>query len=313
MLELRRIVVIGAFGVGAACGLRTDPGGGTGIAPACMDNDTDGTPRLGSCAKPFPVAYQNGETFEGNIEGCSEGQSWCGGSGGEDYYLYKPHRGDVKITFTPVAGGVEPILRVVRVPADTSPCGNGIPEEDTHVCTAITNDDPSWNFYAGGVEWDYYIVVDSNGGGTGPYEMTLNYGIEALGNECQAKIPVQEEVVRLGRGGSYEWETDLAGSTQGRLDGKCGGPGTEDLFIVRMIEGGTLHVGVQSLDGGMAPVVGIVRGPGCAGESGIRCEAGTPGGYVETEISSSAATTRFVVVDQTGITGGRYLMTAWMD
>lgn len=308
MLSLRQMLVVGAFVGGAACGLRTDPGSGPG---ACIDNDTDGTPRAGSCQNPFPVTYQDGERFQGNIDGCSEGSSWCGGAGGEDYYLYKPNRGDVKITFNPVDGGVEPILRVVKVPADTSPCGNDIPAEDTNICTAITNDDPSWNFYAGGAEFDYYIVVDS-AGGTGPYEMQLNYGIEALGNECQDKIPVEPEVIRLGRNGVYEWEATLQGNKQGRLDGKCGGGGDEDLFIVRMIEGGTLHVAVEALSGGFTPVVGISRGPGCAGESGIRCEQAL-GGYAETEISSSAATTRFIVVDQTGVTGGNYRMTAWMD
>ena len=121
----------GAFLVGAACGLRTDPGsGGTGVGgAACLETETDGAAPAGSCMNPFPVAYQHGERITGTIDGCSEGESWCGGSGGEDYYKYVPHRGDVKITFNPVAGGVEPVLRVIRVPAGGSPCGNDITVE----------------------------------------------------------------------------------------------------------------------------------------------------------------------------------------
>src|SRR5690606_36775519 len=96
----------------------------------------------------------------------------------------------------------------------------------------------------------------------------------------------EEEVIRLGRGGVYSWEATLP-EGQGWIDGKCGGPGTEDKFIVRLIEGGTLNVTVEALDGDWTPIVNIARGPGCAGESGIRCAAAAgPGQFASTSFST---------------------------
>lgn len=313
MLALRYATLAVAVAGGLACGLRTDPGSGVGVCVSQNDGDTDGQPRAGSCTNPIEVTYVSGEIISGNLGGCSEGSSWCGGSGGEDYYLYRPHRGDVRVTFLPVdEDPVEPVLRVIKVPQGASPCGS-IADVDTQVCAPITETEDARNWYAGGVEFEHYIVVDSQSGSSGNYKMRLDYGLGPVSEDCNEQIANEEEVIRLGRGGVYTWEASLP-SGQGWIDSKCGGPGTEDKFIVRMIEGGTLNVTVEPLDGDWTPIVNITRGPGCAGESGIRCmQAEGPGGFANVSFSSSGETTRFIVVDQAGVSGGRYLMTAWMD
>jgi hypothetical protein len=298
--------IVAAASLGAACGFRSDPFNGGLICTEPLD--TEG-PQAGSCESPF--ALPGGSmTVSGSLDGCSDAEGWCDASGAEHYYKYTPGEGDVTITFTPQEGGVDPILRVIRIPTGESPCGYETVEEDTEVCVPMIDGRNKQSFYAD-PGWDYYIAVDSARGTSGAYQFQVDYGPDAVGDTCKEEA-LREETIVLGRGGVFTWESTFP-EGQGQVDGRWGGPGFEHIFVVNLIEGGDVSANIKAINDDFEPAISLRRGTGCAGSDAQSGGGGPEQTEASLSQSFSSAATRFLVLDNRGVSQGSYLMQIRLD
>ncbi|WP_172302726.1 hypothetical protein [Pseudenhygromyxa sp. WMMC2535] len=292
------------------CGLRTDPdytpvcvdsadgvadSGGTDETAGTDDGDEGGSgeARAGSCQNPIDLPSGEPIVVRGQLGGCSGTEGWCGGSGGEDVYRIGSVTSDVFIDFRPQETEFNPVLRVVR----EDPCEPGTVEA-SEVCADIVNSIPGRGFYDQGGEGDvYYIIVDTELGQSGAYAFDLRFGEEASQDECMSFL--EEQAIELDVGGQFLWE-DALEEDQGRLDSGCSAPGAELVFPVYLDQDGTLEAEVTSLEAeeeGFEPIVSIRTA--CGTPTEMSCGSTAVAGF-------GGATTALLVVDQLGVTGGRF-------
>lgn len=234
--------------------------------------------------------------------------------GGEDVYLLRnPGYTDVTLDFDPRVTEFDPMVRVLQVPTGgETDCGEGVLVEDQLACVAITNPVPSRSFWATGGN-DYYIMVDSRSGSSGDYAFDLKIGFQNVSLACLDDF--QAESIALGRGGVWTWQDRLE-EGQGSMGagGACSAPGNEQLFPLRMIEGGVLFASGFSRNGGPAPVISLRSTADCSGANVLGC------GFDEAIIGetsfayeSPGARNMVLVVDNRGVERNDYDITVWME
>ena len=273
---------------GARSGFTDTSGGGVG-----GDDDM----REGSCAMPIELAFEP-QTVRGRLLGGGSAEGWCGedgsDSGREDTYLLTPpYSTDVILTLR--EGTDFPAL--LRVTADACVAEDGtLPE----TCVIPDLDDPR-HFWAEAGR-DYYISIDSEAGIDGRYELDIAFGWPPL-ESCD----LHSMVINQQPGGIFLWENTLA-SGQGRVDGACGGPGRENMFLLNVQEAGLITVNVSgSL--GIRPVVSVRSS--CAAASELICASGENPSSLEYFFPGPGE--YYLVVDQEGVEGGDYVLEVYFS
>ena len=279
-LHMTPRAALASLGVAACllgCGLRSE----SDYSPVCVDDysaagdetgETGGTgdtggmmalePRVGSCQDPIDLPAGETIVVRGSLGGCSGTEGWCGGTGAEDVYRLIGVADDVFVEFIPQETNFNPVLRVVRA----DPCEEGTGEL-SEVCADITNSVPGRGFYdQGGVNDNYYIIVDTELGDSGDYAFELRFGGEAFQGDCYDGL--DEQVIELGVGGNFVWEASLD-DEQGRVDSACSTPGADHVFQLVLDGGGSLSASVEVLEGDIMPVVSIRND--CATKSELSC------------------------------------------
>jgi hypothetical protein len=295
-----RTWVVAALAVAAGCGLRSDP---TFVGESLTDVLSDGASaeggvvdpdRMGACNSPFdlppePTTIQGTLPDHGSLYG-----GWCGRDAGpEDVYRFVPAADtDVTIVFRRDLTDFEPTLRV-----QSEACGGSTTAID--ICAVEPFEDDFHFFALAGST--YFISVDSSEAGIGG-----NYGFDVLyGDPGLERCPVHPEVIVQSAGAAFVWGNDFARG-QGRVDGRCGGPGRENMFRLDISYSAPFSVRVEGTEG-FEPVVNLRTS--CGGLTEILCaksgDTGTPG-VAEIFLGPAAPGTYYIVVDQVGIEGGPY-------
>lgn len=299
-----RVLALLAGASALACGLRTDPlfmgtptgvdsgGDSAGTGEVIFDPD-----RAGACGQPLEIPFEN-TTISGILpdgHGSLYG-GWCGDDEGvEDVYMLAPfYDADVTFTFRPEANEFAPTL---RVQADS--CGAS--EGAIGVCaTEPIDTDYPYHFLArnGTVYW---VTIDSSEPGMGgAYAFDVTVGDPGLG-----ACPIHPEPIEQSPGAAFVWGNSFSRG-QGFVDGYCGGPGKENMFVLLASYAGNIYVRADGT-GGFSPVVGLRTG--CSALTEQQCAAdgqsGIPGtaelyGYIP------GPGTYYVVVDNAGIEAGDY-------
>ena len=274
-----------------ACGARsgfTDTGGG-GVGG---DDDM----REGSCAMPIDLAFEP-QIVRGRLLGGGSAEAWCGDAGSDagredTYLLTPPYSTDVILTMRD--GTDFPAL--LRVTA-----GGCIAEDGTvpETCVIPEIDDPR-HFWAEAGQ-DYYISIDSAAGVDGRYELDIAFGWPPL-DSCE----LHSMAITQQPGGHFLWENTLA-SGQGRVDGACGGPGREDMFLVNVQEPSLMTVVVNS--DSIQPVISVRSN--CAAASELTCSVGENPNTVE--YFFPAAGEYYLAIDQEGVSGGDYVLEVFFN
>ena len=296
----------------AACGLRTDPASG-GLICVEGDQGETGEPEVGSCENPIPMEVVDGQIARGTISGCSESDGFCDANGGEQVFkMVWPGANDVTLNFIPAETDINPVMRVVEVPSgEEAPCGEGVEMQEELVCGAIVTDIPGRSFYTRG-GYDYYVIVDSRSGEAGDYAFQVKTGWQETGSACIDNA--EPEAIVLGVGGVYNWTSQLQEGA-GRIGGggACNAPGDEDVFLLQILDSGTLHVAVQSTSGGPAPVAAVRTG-GCGGANQIACaEAEVDQFFTQLDFFMEGPVNRYLVIDNPGGEANSYTFEAWFD
>ena len=295
------LIAVGAM-CATACGLRSDPESSL-FCSADSSEDTGGEARSGSCSNPIPLPAGN-LVVRGNLGGCSEASGWCGADAGpEDVYeLVPPAAMDITLTLREDETTFPATLRVSQ---GMDPCVSDA--TDTELCAPDAVGRTSWSFRADEAQTPIYVAVDSAGFSSSmEYAFDVQYGGQFVDPGC----PLFPEVIVLGTGGVYIWEDTLA-RDQGYIDGACDMPGAEHIFEMTLKSAGVLTVTVEPLDSELQPAVSVRtscaanKEQGCAGASG-------PGAVVVFDEFMEPGK-RLLAVDQIGVSGGAYRMTATLN
>ncbi|MBZ5709845.1 hypothetical protein [Nannocystis pusilla] len=282
-----------AAGLILACGARSgltedDTGDGTGV----MSVD----PREGGCDNPIVLPLANMEV-RGRLQGPSRVEGFCGDGvidgGAEDTYLIVPtFDTDVLLLMQP-STEFTPTLRVTR---------DGCYEDDNNIprlCAAPVGDVLFRHFFAEAGH-EYSVTVDSPEGTDGYYAMQIVYTAPTL-DGC----PVHMTQIDQELNGNFRWSNTLGGRA-GQVDGRCGGPGAENMFQVNVASPGEILFRVTA-DTSFAPALSIRTG--CGGSSELVCTSMQETGSPTLEILQFFEPgTYFVVVDQNDIRGGEYVL-----
>jgi len=294
---LRRVTAPGVTVLAAslilACGARSNPPGEeTGDDTGMMSVD----PREGGCDNPIVLPLANMEV-RGRVQGPSRVEGFCGDGtidgGAEDTYLIVPtFDTDVLLLMQP-STEFTPTLRVTR---------DGCYEDDANIprlCAAPVGDVQFHHFFAQ-VGHEYSVTVDSPEGTDGHYAMQIVYTAPTLDGCPVHTTQIDQEV-----GGFFMWNNNLGGRA-GRVDGRCGGPGAENMFQVNVHTGGEILFRVTA-DSSFDPVLSIRTG--CGGSSELACTSMDESGSSTVAIQQwFDPGTYFVVVDQNDIEGGEYML-----
>ncbi|MEX1361619.1 MAG: hypothetical protein AB1Z98_00715, partial [Nannocystaceae bacterium] len=231
-------------------------------------------------------------TYRGQLSGPSFSEGWCGSDGGpEDIYALVPEY-DVDVTLSLVGSGTDfsPTLRVVE---DGCAPSSGF----TKICTrSFSSEDFHFLARAGST---YSIIIDSPEGTEGDYELSVDLGPVPL-SEC----PIHPEVIQQIPGSSFLWNNDFS-QGQGRVDGYCGGPGRENMFLLQATYPGNVFATVESSDG-FAPVLSIRTG--CEALSELACESAPANGGAQLGYFIAQPGDYYLVVDQGEIGSGGYAL-----
>jgi len=291
-----------------ACGLRSDAedeGGGFETV-----SDTEDDPRRGSCDMPYVLPFANFEV-RGRLLGPGKVRGWCGrlaedagdngeqvapDEGPEDSYIVTPNF-DVDVVVTISEADFEPSLRVTR---------DGCQEDVLpQLCAAPLEVGASRHFFSE-VGHSYTITVDSPKGTDGRYTMQLIYGDPVIG-----ACPIHPTQINQAPGGFFTW-SNAFGATPGEVDGRCGGPGDENMFQVNVSFPGTITFRVTA-DESFAPVLSLRTG--CGGVTELQCTSAEQTGSSTVEIAHFFPNpgTFYLVVDQGDVVGGSYKLEVFSE
>jgi hypothetical protein len=292
-----------------ACGLRSDAEDESGGFDTVSDTEDD--PRRGGCDMPYVLPFANFEV-RGRLLGPGRVRGWCGrladdaagdtegaglpDDGPEDSYIVTPSF-DVDVVVTIVEADFEPTLRVTR---------DGC-EEDVlpQLCAAPVAVGTSRHFFSE-VGHSYTITVDSPAGTDGHYAMRLIYGDPAI-DAC----PIHPTQISQAPGGFFTW-SNAFGATPGEVDGRCGGPGDENMFQVNVSFPGTITFRVTA-DESFAPVLSLRSG--CGGVTELQCTSAEETGSSTVELVHFFPNpgTFYLVVDQGDVVGGSYKLEVFSE
>jgi hypothetical protein len=169
-------------------------------------------------------------------------------------------------------------------------------------------EDAAYSFFAQ-PGFDYYMVVDSYSGASGSYRYRFEFGVAALGELCLQNVPesLVDAPVMIGPGESIFLDGTLE-RKQGHYDHaqlECSAPGHEHIIPVTLTAPGTLSAEITSWDGADPAVLGLTQG--CSANLELNCGVGFPLG--EGALVTGAFNTpidTYLVVDQSGVSGGNY-------
>lgn len=296
--------LIAALGL-CACGLRSDPdddeGGGLDTV-----SDTEDDPRRGGCDMPYVLPFANFEV-RGRLLGPGKVRSWCGraieeggsdapDAGPEDSYIVTPSF-DVDVGVIISDADFEPSIRVTR---------DGCREDVLpQMCAAPIEVGAARHFFAE-VGHSYTITVDSPEGTDGHYTMQVVYGDPGI-----AACPIHPSQIDQAPGGFFTWSNTF-GNVPGEVDGRCGGPGDENMFQVNVNFPGTMTFRVTA-DDSFAPVLSLRSG--CGGVTELQCTSSEQTGSSTVEIVNFFPNpgTFFIVVDQGDVVGGSYKLEVFSE
>lgn len=294
-LRSRRVTAPGVTALAVslilACGARSGPvdedtDGGTGVTPI--------DPREGGCDNPIVLPLANIEV-RGRVQGPSRVEGWCGDGindgGAEDTYLIAPAADtDVLLLMQP-STEFTPTLRVTRDGCYMD--DNNLPR----VCAAPYGDVPFRHFFAEAGH-EYFVTVDSPEGTDGHYAMQVVYTAPPI-EGC----PVHSTQINQEIGGFFTWSNELGGRA-GSVDGRCGGPGAENMFQLNVFTPGAITFTVTA-DVSFAPVLSIRTG--CGGSTELTCTSMAEQGTANFSLTwNFDPGTYFVVIDQNDVVGGSY-------
>ena len=292
----------------AGCGLRSDAEADDGGVGETLGEDTEVDPREGSCDTPFVLPFANFEV-RGRLLGPGKVRGWCGrldddrdpdadtetdgslarpDAGPEDSYIVTPTFNVDVLVVVPESDFV-PTLRVTR---------DGCREDVLPVVCAAPMGDNLWHFFAE-VGHSYTITIDSPEGTDGNYTMQVLYGDPGI-----AACPIHPSQIDQEPGGFFTWSNKF-GRSQGRVDGLCGGPGSENMFQINVVQPGLMTFQLDA-DPGFAPILSVRSG--CGGVTELACNSAalTGGSFIELSHFFEVPGTYYVVVDQGDIAGGSY-------
>jgi hypothetical protein len=285
-------VLAGVLGVGAGCGLRSDP----------LD-DFDGEVDLtegpdpsdeGSCAMPKVIPAQFGSfSLTGSLAGTGSEQGQCGRDDGpEGVYAYTP-AADIDVTIRAIPG---PTTFVPTIRVERNVCGN--PGQAAELCASDFIRDGAAGLdrhFLARAGSTYYITIDSPAGTRGNYQVELVEGPPPL-----AQCSVHAETIRYSPGGTFAWLNDFS-EGYGRVSSRCGAPGKENMF--RFIVDRPAWVFVQAIgSGGYRPVLSLRTG--CSATSELECTQPGPT-HVASEWFLDAGE-YYLTVDNGGTAAGGY-------
>ena len=285
-----------------ACGVRSDPfdlpgtaGGGGGGG----DGGRGGTCDDAEALAPLEDAELTGTlpVERGSLSG------WCGRDGGaEDVYVLDAQNDrDILV----VVNAVDPdgFVPTVRVEVDTCGATEAVTDEGyTELCFA----DPMGGraYIHTEIGRRYTITVDAPEGEGGDYSVILLYQ-PPLGDEC----PLHPETPFLQPGSYFLWSNTLGGG-QGRIQGLCGGPGTENMFLVTVDAPGVLRARATSNSPDAEPIVDVRNG--CAFVDTLDCQRGAAGGVAEVQVPVDPGI-YYVTVDHHGVGTFAYDLEMWLE
>lgn len=282
-----------------ACGVRTgtpdeDTGGGSG--PVGVD------PREGGCDSPFVLPYANTEV-RGRLQGPSRVDGWCdvdgNGGGAEDTYLIAPPVDTDVLVFVLPDTEFDATLRVTR---------DGCYRDDDNaprICAAPIGDSVPYRHFLAEAGREYSLTIDSPEGTDGLYTMQVFYGQPGL-EAC----PIHPSQIVQEPGGYFTWSNSFA-ERQGVVDGRCGGPGAENMFQINVTYPGNITFRL-SADESFAPVLSVRTG--CGATTELACTSMEIEGRSTLELSwFFEPGTYYVVADQGDVRGGSYMLEAFID
>jgi len=289
-----------------ACGLRTDPDDDDGRGIDTV-SDTEEDPRRGGCDMPFVLPFANTLDIRGRLLGPGRVRGWCGraaegdetdapDAGPEDSYIVTPSF-DVDAVVVIRDADFEPTIRVTR---------DGCREDVLpQLCTAPLEVGGSRHFFAE-VGHSYTITIDSPEGTDGRYAMDVVYGDPGI-----AACPIHPAQIDQAPGGFFTWSNSFSNS-QGEVDGRCGGPGDENMFQVNVFFPGTMTFRATA-DNSFAPVLSLRSG--CGGVTELQCTSSEQTGSNTVEIVNFFPNpgTFFIVVDQGDVVGGSYTLDVFSE
>lgn len=283
----------------AGCGVRSGPSGdGTGGGSGPSGDD----PREGGCDVPFVLPFANIEV-RGRVQGPSRVDGWCdvdgNGAGAEDTYLLTPPVDTEVLLVVLPTTEFDVTLRVTE---------DGCYQDDDNLplmCVAPIGDTwPYWSFFARAGR-DYSITVDSPEGTDGLYTMQVLYGPPGIEGCSIHSSQIDQEP-----GGYFTWSNDMPGR-QGRADGNCGGPGSENMFQINVFYPGSITFRVTA-DRSLSPVISLRTG--CSVTTELTCTSMDLEGSSDLEVSwFFEPGTYYVVVDQNDVRGGHYMIEAFIE
>ena len=292
--------LVAALGL-CACGLRSDADDDeSGGGEVETGGETGEDPREGGCDMPFMLPFANFEV-RGRLLGPGRGRSWCGrnvegapDAGPEDSYIITPTF-DVDVQML-ITADFKPSLRVTR---------DGCHEDVLpQMCAAPLGDDIP-HFFAE-VGSTYTITIDSPEGTDGHYKMQVIYGDPVI-DAC----PVHPTQIDQEPGGYFTWSNSF-GANPGQVDGRCGGPGDENMFQVNVFFPGNMTFRVTA-DDSFAPILSLRTG--CGGITELQCVSSAQVGSNSFELSNffDGPGTFYIVVDQGDIQGGSYKLEVFSE
>ncbi len=282
----------------AACGLRSSPD----IEPVSDDGASgDDGMREGSCALPYEIPGSN-VTVRGKLLQGSDASGWCGqDEGPEDHYRITPSSEvDVTFAFRSDETTFEPVVRVTE-----DGCGDG--QGNVVLCGTEADQRAYHVFLRPGHVYD--VAIDSpQGTKKQNYAFDVVYGWPPI-DACT----FHEQAIEQTPGNVFSWENDLSAG-QGHADGRCGGPGRENIFLVRLYYSGYIRAYLET-SSDFEPILSLRTN--CAGISEVACSSWQDfsegytelSHYVELAPDQSIPVEYFLAVDQTGHAGGNYRLT----
>jgi hypothetical protein len=293
------------FGVVAGCGLRSDP---LFRADTEAFVETDGAVEgeMGTCSNPIELPGQADSTIEGSLHGLGLYEGSCAEDGArEEVYRFVPATDvDVSISFDASATEFDATIRVLE--------GGCLPDSnpaallcDPSVINGDLTPDTRHFFARAGVE--YYIIVDAPTVDAGAYVAQVTIDPPPL-SQCD---PHPESVVQLS-GSTFSWSNDFSPG-HGRVSGRCGGAGKENMFRLQATYPGNVYIDAFG-SGGYRPVVNVRRG--CGGTTELACNSevdlGSPGAASLSYFLDTPGD-YYVVVDSLSVDGGAYSLEVFFD
>ncbi len=286
-----------------ACGLRSDPDDQDLSGDTVSDTEAD--PRRGGCDMPYVLPFANFEA-RGRLLGPGKVRGWCGrtveddveapDAGPEDSYIVTPSF-DVDVAVVISEAEFEPSVRVTR---------DGCREDVLpNLCAAPLGVGVARHFFAE-VGHSYTITVDSPEGTDGHYAMQVVYGDPGIG-----ACPIHPAIIDQAPGGYFTWSNTF-GATPGEVDGRCGGPGDENMFQVNVLFPGTITFRATA-DASFAPVLSLRSG--CGGVTELQCVSSAQTGSSTVELVNFFPNpgTFYIVVDMGDVVGGSYKLEVFSE